>query len=113
MIIYIILRFMFSIISATHENSNGLEAYSSKGEEVKKIISLLIEIVTILRGLSVHKKRWLTPQELEIEYALKEKTMVHYRAANKIPFSKIGTKLIRYDREKIDQWLENNEIVGI
>lgn len=80
---------------------------------MKKIIDLLTEISILLRGLNNHKKRWLTPQELEVEYALKEKTIVHYRAANKIPFSKIGTKLIRYDREKIDKWLEANEVVGI
>jgi len=96
----------------THENSKELEAYSSKGEEVKKTIDLLTEIVVLLRGLNVHKKRWLTPQELEVEYAFKEKTFVHYRAANKVPYSKIGTKIIRYDREKIDEWLENHEIVG-
>lgn len=80
---------------------------------MKKTIDLLTEIVILLRGLNVHKKRWLTPRELEVEYEFKEKTFVHYRAANKVPYSKIGTKLIRYDREKIDKWLENNEVVGL
>ena len=97
----------------THENSKELEAYSSKGKEVKKIIDLLTKIAVLLNGLNIHKKRWLTPEELEIEYSFKEKTFVHYRAANKVPYSKIGTKLIRYDREKIDKWLENNEVVGL
>ena len=97
----------------THENSKELEAYSSKGKEVKKIIDLLTKIVVLLNGLSIHKKRWLTPEELEIEYSFKEKTFVHYRADNKVPYSKIGTKLIRYDREKIDKWLEDNEVVGL
>jgi len=77
---------------------------------VKKIIELLKEIIVILHGKNVNDKRWLTPEELEIEYGLKEDTISKYRMAKKIPFSKIGTKLIRYDRTKIDQWLEYHEV---
>jgi len=57
------------------------------------------------------KKRWLNPSELEAEYGIKKNTQSKMRmckAKVKIPFSKIGTKIVRYDRHKIDAWLENN-----
>ncbi len=57
------------------------------------------------------QKRWLSPAELEVEYGIKRNTQSKMRmrsAKIKIPFSKIGSKLIRYDRYKIDNWLEKN-----
>ena len=57
------------------------------------------------------QKRWLSPAELEAEYGIKRNTQSKMRmrsAKIKIPFSKIGSKLIRYDRYKIDNWLEKN-----
>jgi len=79
-----------------------------------KVIELLQEIADRLLAsqMDLHKKRWLTPKELEIKYGFKEKTFVHYRGDKKVPFSKIGTKLIRYDCKKIDKWLEDHEIIG-
>ncbi|WP_151899627.1 hypothetical protein [Sulfurimonas hydrogeniphila] len=79
---------------------------------MKKIIELLEKIIALSHGKNLKEKRWLTPEELEIEYSLKEDTMSKYRMKKKVPFSKIGTKLIRYDRLKIDQWLENHEVIG-
>lgn len=58
------------------------------------------------------EKRWLTPKDLEIEYGFKEATMAKYRMQKKVPYVKIGSKYIRYDRFKIDQWLEEHEVVG-
>jgi len=79
---------------------------------VKKIIELLEEIIALSHGKNVKEKRWLTPEELEMEYNLKEDTISKYRMAKKIPFIKVGSKLIRYDRIKIDKWLEDHEVVG-
>ncbi|MDD2653076.1 MAG: helix-turn-helix domain-containing protein [Sulfurimonas sp.] len=59
------------------------------------------------------QKRWLTPEEFEEEYGFKEGTMSKYRMQKKIPFSKIGGKFIRYDRQKIDKWLEDHEVIGV
>ena len=59
------------------------------------------------------KKRWLNPSELETEFGIKKNTQAKMRmrsAKVKIPFSKIGSKLIRYDRYKIDEWLQNNAV---
>ena len=57
----------------------------------------------------VSQKRWLTPNELFREYLISESTQAKYRMERKIPFSKIG-KYVRYDRVKIEQWLEDNAV---
>jgi len=59
-----------------------------------------------------NKKRWLTPQEFEDEFAICVETQKKMRSARSIPYSKIGRKFIRYDRYKIDQWLEEHEVVS-
>ena len=59
------------------------------------------------------KKRWLSPTELEEEFGIGRSTQAKMRmrkAKVKIPFSKIGSKIIRYDRYKIDEWLQNNTV---
>lgn len=58
------------------------------------------------------QKRWLTSKELEEEYGISQSTQAKYRMQKKIPFSKIGSKFIRYNSQKIDKWLEDHEIVG-
>jgi predicted DNA-binding transcriptional regulator AlpA len=58
------------------------------------------------------QKRWLNPKELKQEYGISESTQAKYRMQKKIPFSKIGSKFIRYDAQKIEKWLENHEMVG-
>jgi len=58
-------------------------------------------------------KRWLSPSDLEKEYGIKKSTQAKMRMRSskvKIPFCKIGSKIIRYDRYKIDLWLEKNAI---
>ena len=57
----------------------------------------------------VKQKRWLTPNELFREYGFSESTQAMYRMDRKIPFSRIG-KYIRYDRDEIDKWLEDNAV---
>ena len=58
------------------------------------------------------EKRWLTPKELFEEFGICESTQAKYRMDKKIPYSRIGRKLIKYDRLKIDAWIENHAIVG-
>ncbi len=65
------------------------------------------------RTSNIKPGRWLTPTQLEQEYGLCENTMSKYRMQKKVPFSKIGTKIIRYDRLKIDKWLEDHEVIGL
>lgn len=54
-------------------------------------------------------KRWLSPKDLVEEFGISLSNQARLRMENKIPYSKIG-HYIRYDRFKIDQWLENNSI---
>jgi len=59
-----------------------------------------------------NKKRWLTPKDFESEYDICVETQKKLRGDGRIPYSKIGRKFIRYDRHKIDRWLEEHEVVG-
>jgi len=54
-------------------------------------------------------KRWLSADDLLKEYGIGLSNQQKLRTNRKIPFSKVG-RYIRYDRVKIDQWLENNSI---
>lgn len=61
-------------------------------------------------------KRWLTPNELEKEYGFSKSTQAKMRMSvskYKIPFCKISSKYIRYDRAEIDQWIEKHKVVGV
>lgn len=63
--------------------------------------------------MNTHLKRWLTIEELEVEYCIKQDAQAKMRMEDnpiRIPFSKIGRKFIRYDRRKIDAWLEEHEV---
>jgi len=54
---------------------------------------------------------WLSPIQLQEEYALKISLQAKLRMDKKIPYSKINGKTIRYSRTKIDKWLENAEVL--
>lgn len=69
-----------------------------------------IDYVTRYTG---YEKRWLTPDDLEVEYGFSKSTQAKMRMNSnklKIPFCKIGSKFIRYDRLAIDSWLEKHEV---
>lgn len=66
-----------------------------------------------LRYAGYHK-RWLSPEDLELEYGFSKSTQAKMRmikSNSTIPFSKIG-KYIRYDRVAIDKWLEDHSVQG-
>ncbi len=55
-------------------------------------------------------KEWLDPSELKSEYGISQSTAAKYRMKRKIPFSKIGSRYIRYSREEINKWLRDNAV---
>jgi len=60
------------------------------------------------------QKRWLSPSELEAEFGFSKSFQAKARmGSNKstLPFSKIG-KFVKYDRMKIDAWLEEHAVVA-
>lgn len=65
--------------------------------------------------METFSKRWLTPDELESEYGFSKSTQAKMRMSVskcKIPFCKISSKYIRYDRIAIDAWIEKHKVVG-
>lgn len=61
------------------------------------------------------QKRWLSPDDLQEEYGFSKSAQAKMRMASNsstIPFSKIGGKYIRYDRQLIDAWLEEHQVQG-
>jgi predicted DNA-binding transcriptional regulator AlpA len=65
-------------------------------------------------NMQANKKRWLTPKELEEEYCFSKSVQAKMRmlsSKKKIPFSKVGSKFIRYDRFEIDKWLEIHKVI--
>lgn len=60
-------------------------------------------------------KRWLTPDELEAEYGFSKSTQAKMRmniSKCQIPFYKINSKYIRYDRIEIDEWIKKHKVLG-
>lgn len=58
-------------------------------------------------------KRWLSPDDVEFEYGFSKSTLAKMRMAKNgstLPFSKVTSKLIRYDRIILEQWLEEHTI---
>jgi hypothetical protein len=56
-----------------------------------------------------HKKEWLRPADLEIEYGILKSSQAKLRMDKKIPYSKIGN-FVHYNREKINNWLNEHEM---
>lgn len=54
-------------------------------------------------------KEWLTPADLEKEYAISQNNQKKLRMHRKIPFYKIG-KYIRYKKSDIEAWFESHKI---
>ena len=61
---------------------------------------------------NVPMKEWLSPLELEEEFGIKVSTQNKMRMRKSIPFSKINSKVIRYSRTKVNQWLEDAEVLS-
>ncbi len=57
----------------------------------------------------MEKKEWLSPDEVVKEFGIAKSTQAQYRMAGKIPFSKLGRKVL-YSRSKLNQWLEDAEV---
>ena len=54
-------------------------------------------------------KRWLNPKDLLNEYGFGLDSQAKMRMNRKIPYSKIGKKVL-YCRFAIDSWIEDNRV---
>ncbi len=57
------------------------------------------------------KNEWFDPDTMESEFGIKKSTQAKLRMRKEIPYSKIGKKLIKYNRAKINDWLEAAGVV--
>jgi hypothetical protein len=60
--------------------------------------------------------RWLTPDDVakpthEGGFDIPKQTQAKMRMNGKIPYSKLSSKYIRYDRLELDKWLESHAVV--
>ncbi len=55
------------------------------------------------------QKRWLTPQELAVEFNISITVQNRLRSAKTMPYSRVGRQ-VRYDRIEIDKWLEDHRV---
>ncbi len=56
------------------------------------------------------KLNWISPETLLQDYGIKLALQAKLRSEKKIPYSKLGTKIIFYNRDKIDKWLESKDV---
>ena len=59
----------------------------------------------------MNQNQWLTPEDIENEFKISRSTQAKLRMNKKIPYSKIGGKIVRYSRDKINDWLAAAEVV--
>ena len=55
------------------------------------------------------QKQWLTPDDLQEEFAFSKSRQAKLRMERKIPFSKIGS-YVRYSRDEINRRLEDAKV---
>lgn len=72
----------------------------------------LVEFIKLQTAENTKDKKWFSPDEFFEEFGISKSTQAKYRMKKKIPYSKIGSRYIRYDRSKIDAWLESHEVGG-
>lgn len=54
----------------------------------------------------------ITPKQFAIDYGIAESTQAKLRMKGEIPFSKIGNKFVRYNRDDIEAWFEAHKITA-
>jgi len=57
------------------------------------------------------EKRYLTINELSEYLNVKKRTIYLWTMQKKIPHSKLGGKLLRFEPDKVDEWLKRQECV--
>lgn len=57
-----------------------------------------------------NEKRYLTVQELETYIGFRRQHIYRLVERREIPFARIGTKMVRFDRTKIDDWMDRQQV---
>jgi len=64
------------------------------------------------------QNRWLTPDDVALPckdggYDIAKQTQAIWRMDGRIPYSKLSSRFIRYDRLELDKWLESHAVVKV
>ncbi|MEZ5016038.1 MAG: helix-turn-helix domain-containing protein [Flavipsychrobacter sp.] len=72
--------------------------------------ALVNEVVSRINTMQGEKEeKWLTPEQAMIRLGIKSKTTLQkLRDENAIRFSKPGKRIIMYDNQSIDEYLDKN-----
>lgn len=84
--------------------------YRSLMHEERKLYNTFYTIVA--NNAPAIANRWMTPEQLEEEYGFSQSWQNKARmvsSGSTLPFHKVG-KFIKYDRQEIDQWIENHKV---
>ncbi len=75
-------------------------------EELKRVVTeAVLEVAESLKP-SPEKKRLLTTGEVELEYGIGRRVLEAWRSNGEgPPYTTIGRKMVRYEREKLDAWI--------
>lgn len=55
------------------------------------------------------KDEILTRPEVAREYKMPLRTVDYYVATNQIPYSRLGRRLVRFSRKRLDEWFRERE----
>lgn len=70
-----------------------------------------MDIQNIIDEVRKTQKQWLSPDELFEEYGFSLSSQAKMRSKGTLPFSKLGSKYVRYNRNEIDKLLTDAKVV--
>ena len=54
--------------------------------------------------------RWLTPKKAAAHLGIPTSTLHSYVRAGRVPFVRMSERVIRFDRNELDEWLEARHV---
>ena len=82
-------------------------------EELQEVVSKSVEkaidqkLPDVLR--KANKKVWLLPVDIEREYGISRRSQAYLRDTLRVPFRKVGAKIL-VNRNEIESYLERNTV---
>ncbi len=61
-------------------------------------------------GTTIQTKTWLNSEEVAEYLGVSVHTVREWVQDGTMPFSRLGSKLLRFRREKIDDWVESEDL---
>ena len=112
-----ILNYMRNNLKTHINNENGTDGIDKDSNEVKRFIEAMEGISKILDANSLIYRpildghRYITEQELSKALKITKRTLIEYRMNGKLPYYKIGGKIL-YKEQDIIEILERNKVLA-